>query len=858
MTESKTPRRAAVIELLGSFDRALHTSEIATRLDVVPSMIGALSRVLDDLVFDGTVTALPGHRFRLAAAERPAERERTPRSTRSTRDRGFQDERPRRRQERTEGFFSAHARGFGFVHREGNSEDVFIPNEAIGGAIHGDKVAVQIVMRTARGVEGAVVEVLERRAARISGTLRRRGSGTWIEPDDGRIRGPIVLKPSKAADGSVIPIPGEDGEVLVVHIDRFPETPDENPEGHVLEVVGAPGTPDVEVRKVLLVAGIEEDHPVEAVRDAESYGAEVDPKALEGREDLTHIPLPTIDPEDARDHDDAVWVERLDEGGYRVWVAIADVSAYVREGTALDAAARDRGCSLYLPDRSIPMLPRSLSSNLCSLLPDVLRLCLCAIIDLDATASVVSSRVVEGFMRSQAKLTYEGVARALKLTTVQGDKGNASPELRPGLALLREVAMLLRKRRMDRGALDFDLPETKILLDPTTRMPVDAVKRAKDPGVAKAYQIVEELMLLANEVVAEIMVERNEPTIFRVHAPPDPERIERFAGACDKLGIQLDVEDAQDPMKLAAFVRKIKGHPSQSLLDTLLVRSLKQAMYDVNNIGHFGLASDAYLHFTSPIRRYPDLVVHRTMRRLIRAAQAKKSGKSFAYGRSRAEEKKPVADEAMRSAALLSSERERRAMQAEREIGDIYCAFLMQDAVGDMFAGTVTGIVSSGVFVTLEEPNVSVLVKTELLGNDDYQADELGFSVTARRSGDRITLGDGMMVQIEDVSIERRTVYARRVSTSTSASEGKKPARRGSSEAPSPRGKGPSRKAKGKPSKRGGIPQSSERQGKQQKSAFGTAKPAKTKKAGKATKATKSTKKQGKKVSAGVPSSRRR
>ncbi len=704
-----------MIELLGSFRRALHTSEIAARLGVAPEMVPALSRVLDDLTFDGTVIPQAGHRFKLALAGKAAGADAT-----------------------FEGFLSVNPRGFGFVQREGDVEDVFVPAEALGGAMHGDRVAARVVARGARGIEGAVERVIERRSSRVSGVLARRGKTSYIHPDDTRVRGPVVLHHVKE---------GNDGDVVIVEITRFPETPDENPEGIVLEVLGKPGTPDVEVRKLIAIAGVIEAHPDAAVREAEAFGTEVSAAALAGRVDLTHLPLPTIDPEDARDHDDAVWAERLAEGGYRVWVAIADVSHYVAPGTALDDAAKDRGCSIYLPDRAIPMLPRALSSNLCSLLPDVTRLCLAAEIQLDAEATVKSARLLEGFMRSRAKLTYEGVAKALGMTA--GPAPEAATALKTDLALLREISGLLRAKRMRRGALDFDLPESKIELDPKTKLPIGAHKRAQDPGVAKAYQIVEELMLLANETVASFVAKHEVPAIYRNHAAPDLEKIGRFSAICKRLGIEIEEADMLEPKKLSALVKKLASHPSRSLLDTLLVRSLKQAVYDVANIGHFGLASSAYLHFTSPIRRYPDLVVHRAVRAVLRGTRVDRSEEGVGT---------------MREAAVLASERERRAMQVERDVVDLYGVFLLREALGQQFAGSVSGIVGSGVFVTLEDPFVNVLVRSETLGAGPFEPDDDGFALQNQRTGERITLGDSMLVAIEDFSIERRTVYARRVS----------------------------------------------------------------------------------------------
>ncbi|NUO50829.1 MAG: ribonuclease R [Polyangiaceae bacterium] len=715
MAAPKPPRRTEVVDLLATFQRALHSSEIGSRLGAEARHAAALSRILDDLVADGTVVALPGHKFRLAGKER------------------------RGRDETIEGYLTAHARGFGFVAPLGGEEDLFIPAESMMGALHGDRVRVRVVARSSRGVEGAITEIVERRSAKVSGILRRRGKSAWLEPDDTRIRGPIVL--GKGVDG-------REGEIAIVEITQFPQSNDENPEGKVIEILGEPGEPDVEVRKILMMHGVEEPHPEAAVKEADAFGAEVAKSALEGREDLTHIPLPTIDPADARDHDDAVWAIRLDEGGYRVWVAIADVSHYVAPGTALDEAALARGCSIYLPDRAIPMLPRSLSGNLCSLVPDVIRLCLCAEIELDATGATVRSRLIEGYMRSAAKLTYDGVARALGLTN-EGHRQEAAEAFKADLAILREVSNLLRARRMRRGALDLEVPEARVVVDPETRLPTSIERRARDPGVAKAYAIVEDLMLLANETVAAMLVERGVPTVFRNHAAPDPEKMARFAALCTKLGVEFEAEDAEDPKKLAAFAKKLRSHPQRGILDTLLVRSMKQAVYDVTNVGHFGLASSAYVHFTSPIRRYPDLLIHRAVRALLQQKPIPKSDEAM---------------ELLREGAVTASERERRAMKVEREVVDLYRALFMRDAIGDLYAGTVMAVVASGVFVAIDDPFVEVLVRSEGLGQDAYQPDDDGLALVGTHTGDRVSLGDTMMVLVEDSSIPRRTVTGRRAS----------------------------------------------------------------------------------------------
>jgi ribonuclease R len=693
---------------------SMHVAEIATRLGVEAGHYDALQRVLDDLSFDGTVAPMSGQRFRLAREQ--VERQST----------------------EVEGILSVHPRGFGFVSRAGDDGDIFIPPESMKGALHGDTVAARVVTRSRRGVEGEVLRIVKRRSARIAGTLRRRGKSTWLEPDDARLRGPIVLTGSDE---------GEDGDAAVATITRFPELADENPEGILEAVLGASGDPEVEVQKILVREGIEEPHPPEAVAEAEAYGVEVDPKALEGRVDLIGVPLPTIDPEDARDHDDAIWVTRSEDGNYKAWIAIADVSHYVKPGTALDDAALNRGCSIYLPDRAIPMLPRALSSNLCSLLPDVIRLCLAVEVDLDATGTVLKSRLVEGFMRSAAKLTYGGVARALGYTT-EPPVSEQAEAMKDDLAVLADLARLLRARRMRQGALDFDLPEAKVTLDPVTRAPLSVKKRTHDPGVSKAYQLVEELMLLANEQVAMFLVEKDVPAIFRVHGAPDPEKLSRFATLCNELGVKFEIEDAADPKKLSVFLKKIQNHPQKQVLNMLLLRAMRQAVYDVANKGHFGLASTAYLHFTSPIRRYPDLVVHRAVRQVLRNERIDRSGEAL---------------DRMRNAATVASQTERKSMDVEREVVDLCRALYMRDHVGEILEGIVTGMVGSGVFVQIDDPFIDVLVKSESLGVDDYALDDENLRMIGKRSGDRISLGDAMTVEVNDVSLERRTVYGRRI-----------------------------------------------------------------------------------------------
>jgi len=718
------PNRTQVLDVLRAEDRPVHANEIAERLGVGVESYQGLLRLLDDLVFDGVLVAR-GQRFKVDQKRGSTARE------------------------QREGLLTVNPRGFGFVaSATASGDDVFVGADALGGAMHGDLVVVEIVARGARGAEGQIVEVKKRGSTRVSGVLRRRGKSAWVELDDPRLRGPVVLTSAIDVEGPS-GNSGVEGQVVVAEITRFPREPGENPEGKLLAVLGRPGELGVEVRKVILIEQVEEVHSAEAIAEAEAYGAEVPAEMLADREDLTHVPLPTIDPEDARDHDDAVWVERTERGGYELWVAIADVSSYVRPETKLDEEARARGCSIYLPDRAIPMLPRALSSNLCSLLPDVLRLCLCVHAELDAKGAIKKTRLVRGFMKSQAKLTYGGVARALGFTAAPPREPKAD-EMVDGLRVAHELARILRSRRMKRGALDFDLPEPVVKLDEEGK-PVTVTRRAKDEGVKKAYQLIEELMIFANEVVARWLLDNELPGVFRVHLPPDPKKLERLATMCEVLGIELDIEETQTPQGLSRILSSFADHPNTAVLNNLLLRSMKQASYDVANLGHFGLASEAYLHFTSPIRRYPDLVVHRVVHAALSREKKKLLGRVAGQGQ---------LEEAAQSASIA----ERRAMDVEREILDIYRCFYMIDRIGETFEGTVSAFVGSGAFVTLDEPFVDVLVRTEDLG-PDWVIEDDGLMATSSRSGDALRLGDRLLVTITDVALLRRQVTARRVRT---------------------------------------------------------------------------------------------
>jgi ribonuclease R len=734
-----------VFELLAESNRPLHVHEIAGRLGVEDHSMNGLTAMLDDMVLGGGVRAFPGHRYKIAHDVSVVEGER---GSKATRER--------------QGFLTMNPRGFGFVASPGTGEaDVFASPEGLGGALHGDTVMVRVARVSNKGPEGEIVRVVSRGVTRVPGTMRKRGKSCFLEPDDARMRGPIPIVETAA---------GNDGDAVVVQITRYPTQHDELPEGKVLQVLGRPGDPKVEVEKILAREDIVEPHPADVIAEARAFGDHITEKQIEGREDLRPIPLTTIDPVDARDHDDAVFVrratedDRMDDAAYVAWIAIADVSAYVTPGTALDAESKKRGCSVYLPDRAIPMLPRELSSHLCSLVAHQDRLCLAVEVLLDATGTPLRHRFVEGVMRNRAKLSYEDAARALGWMQDQPPSKEAMALLHD-LKMAAEVSQILRARRMRRGALDFDLPEAKVKLDASGQA-IDVVRSRADAGVKKAYNLIEELMLLANEVVAEELAKRSVPTVYRVHGRPDEERLDRFANLAETLGFSFHLEDANDPKALGKFLRLIATHPRAEVLNSLLLRAMKQATYDIVNIGHFGLASKAYLHFTSPIRRYPDLVVHRAVHRICQGEAIERDGQAV---------------EALKEAALQASLSERKAMEVEREVVDLHRALLMRTHIGDEVEGAVSAVVGSGLFIALDKPYVDVLVKFEQLGSEPYEMDEEGLAAVGKRSGETIHLGDRMKVRIDDVSITRRQVYGTRIRTGAEgeAQPGERPMKRG-------------------------------------------------------------------------------
>jgi ribonuclease R len=699
--------------------RGVHHGEVVSALGAPRKDRDFILDLLEQLSSLGLARQMPGRRFRAVKAIDI----RVP---------------PRERQkpsgETVDGRLTVHPSGFAFLLADDGGPDVFIPAPYIGAALHADRVRVAWRPST-KGREGSVLEVLEHGLRRVGGVMRSAGGNTWIDPDDPRLRGPMVVV-------GAVPEDAKPGLQVVGEIVRYPRFHDEVPEVEIIETLGASGVTEVEVQKLKIRDGVIEEFPVEVRREAETIPKNVPVKDKDGREDLRGYALVTIDPSDARDHDDALWAERTKDGGYRILIAIADVAHYVRPGTAIDREAFERGCSIYLPDRAIPMLPPELSSNLASLVPGKDRLTMAVMVELGPGGAVKSHRFIEGVMRSAGRITYEGAARALGFSELPEREKAAEAHIEI-LRVLSDAATLLRNRRTKRGSLNFDLPEPRIKFDESGKEPVDVYRQKGDPGIKRAYNLVEEMMLLANEVVAEDLERRGVPAVYRVHGTPDEDKLLKVCEVAHALGESLDPDDAVVPRRLAKFVRKIEGKPNAGTIHYLLLRAMQQATYDTKCIGHFALAAKYYCHFTSPIRRYPDVCVHRALKLVVH-------GEKYDADALRVEFKR---------AAVESSRLERRAVKLERDVMDLYRAILMKDRIGEEFDAKISGIAGHGFYSSFDSPFVDALTPLERLA-DYYEMDDLGIRMMGERTGKVFALGDAIRLRLENVSVERREITA--------------------------------------------------------------------------------------------------
>ena len=673
------------------------------------------------------------------------------------------------------GRLNLHRDGYGFLISERPipkvAGDIFIPPDSAQKAMHGDRVIVRIARIESSGrADGEIVKILKRAHATVVGEFKIGRKGPYVVPHDARLQDWILIPPgmeippaTRNVDRIGVTAPKVssveelDGMVVNVELLEYPER-GESPVGRVIEILGHPDDFGVDVEIVIRKHHLPHQFPPEVIDQAQAIPAAISPADLEGRRDFREMPIVTIDGETARDFDDAVWVDRLDNGNYALHVHIADVSHYVRPGSPIDIEARLRGTSVYFPDRAVPMLPYELSTNLCSLVPHEDRLVLSALLEIDRRGEVVSQEFASGVIRSAERMTYTSVHLLL-----EGDAAlrERYAPLVERFEMMKELALILNRKRVRRGSIDFDLPEPLIEFDQFGEM--TGVKRAPRNF---AHRLIEEFMLAANEAVASHLENAGIASIYRIHEKPDPRRVLEFEEAAAHFGVTLGIgaipvkkfaikEKRRDgsnkqrdivlpdhnlaisPHHYQRLVAKIEGKPEERILSFLMLRSLRQARYSTENVGHFALAADTYTHFTSPIRRYPDLVVHRLLRAVLAGAATPDES-----------ELGPVADECSQS--------ERRAADAERELVEWKKVKFMAGRIGEDFDALIISTAKFGVFVELTDLFVEGLIPIDTLPGDEYTYQESVRKVVGKRTRREFSIGDKVRVILDRIDDNER------------------------------------------------------------------------------------------------------
>ena len=630
-----------------------------------------------------------------------------------------------------EGTFIGHPKGFGFVEIEGEDNDVFIPEDCTGTAMHQDKVRVIITKEPQEGKrrEGIVVKVLERGMTQIVGTYENSRDFGFVVSDNPKFSRDVFI-PRKDSQGI------KDGDKVVVEITSY-GSKNRNPEGKIVENLGSCRAPGTDILAIVKSFGIPSEFPDKVIRQADRVPDHVLDADRDGRLDLRHLQTVTIDGEDAKDLDDAVTLTK-ENGIYHLGVHIADVSNYVQGGSALDKEALKRGTSVYLADRVIPMLPERLSNGICSLNQGQDRLTLSCLMDIDENGTVVAHRIAETVIRVDRRMSYNQVRCILE----DGDTETSREykEFVPMFFLMKELSALLRSKRHNRGSIDFDFPESKIILNGAGRA-IDV--KPYEQNVAT--QIIEDFMLMANETVAKEYCQGEYPFVYRTHDNPDPERVESLLTLLRHQGIQVQKACEEiTPKEIQEILEQIQGMPNEMMISRLMLRTMKQARYTTECSGHFGLAAKYYCHFTSPIRRYPDLQIHRIIRDNIRG-RLQREGKTEHYR------------EILEHVAEQSSVCERRAQEAERESDRLKKAEYMSYHLGEIFDGIISGVTAYGFYVEL--PNtVEGLVHITALSDDYYEFNEENYELRGELTKKVYHLGQKVTVRVADADALKRTV----------------------------------------------------------------------------------------------------
>ncbi len=629
----------------------------------------------------------------------------------------------------------ANAEGYGFLRPDEGGEDLYLSPAEMRKVLHGDRVLASVVGVDRRGRrQGAVVEILERRSPRLVGRVVEENGLVLVTPDDRRLHQDILITPGKERGA-------RSGQIVIVEITEQP-TAQRGPMGRVLAVLGERLTPSLVVEMAIASHDLPHEWPATVLRDAANVAPEVSPAEIKGRVDLRDTPLVTIDGEDARDFDDAVYAEP-NANGFRLIVAIADVSHYVRPGTPLDEEAYNRATSVYFPGFVVPMLPETLSNGICSLNPKVERLAMVCEMQVDEEGEVARSKFYPAVIRSHARLTYTRVWQAI------GEKNaDARDELAgvmPQLKHLHRLYKLLAKARQRRGAIDFESSEVSFRLGPNGEVVQMGAYERND-----AHKLIEECMIAANVEAAKFLQKRHIPTPYRVHAPPPASKYEDLLEFLREFKLSLPPHDQVTPGDFSALLKKVRKRPDASLIESVLLRSQSLAVYQSSDPGHFGLGLESYTHFTSPIRRYPDLLVHRAIR------YALGGGKPAGY---------EYSPSTMASLCVHCSHNERRADEAERDVDERYKCAWMEKHVGSEFDGIVSGVASFGLFVELAESKINGLVHISQLPNDYYHFDATRRLLAGERRGLKFRLGDAVRVQVLRASLEDRKIDFRLVPT---------------------------------------------------------------------------------------------